>query len=48
MRGAFSTPGGYDTKTRFDTTSYQVADDVTTVRGRHQLSAGVNLVLGRT
>ena len=43
VRGAFSTPGGYDTKTRFDTTSYQVADDFTMVRGRHQLSAGVNV-----
>jgi Carboxypeptidase regulatory-like domain len=43
VRGAFSTPGGYDTKTRFDTTSYQVADDFTMVRGRHQLSGGVNV-----
>jgi hypothetical protein len=43
VRGAFSTPGGYDTKTRFDSDTYQIAEDLTMIRGRHQLSAGVNL-----
>jgi hypothetical protein len=43
VRGAFSTPGGYDTKTRFDNDTYQIAEDLTAIRGRHQLSAGVNL-----
>ena len=42
VRGAFSTPGGYDTKTRFDNDTYQIAEDLTMIRGRHQLSAGVN------
>ncbi len=43
VRNAFSTPGGYDTKTRFDTTTYQVAEDLTMIRGRHQVALGVNM-----
>jgi len=42
VRGAFETPNGSNVKSRYDTTSYQVAEDLTMVRGRHQLSAGVN------
>jgi hypothetical protein len=43
VRGAFSTPGGFDTKSRFDTDTYQVAEDLTVVRGRHQMSFGANV-----
>ena len=43
VMGAFSTPGGFDTKTRFDSDTYQVSEDLTMVRGRHQVSAGANL-----
>jgi carboxypeptidase family protein/TonB-dependent receptor-like protein len=43
VRGAFSLPNGADTKARYATTTYQVAEDLTMIRGRHQLSAGLNL-----
>jgi hypothetical protein len=43
VRGAFSTPGGFDTKSRYDTDSYQVSEDLTMVRGRHQFGVGANV-----
>ena len=42
VSGAFATPGGFDTKSVFDSDTYQVAEDFTMVRGRHQLSLGAN------
>ena len=43
VRGAFSLPNGTDTSSRYATTTYQIADDLTMVRGRHQLAVGLNL-----
>ena len=43
VRGAFSTPGGFNTKSRYDTDSYQISEDLTMVRGRHQFGVGVNV-----
>ena len=42
VTGAFATPGGFDTKSLFTSDTFQVAEDLTMVRGRHQLSFGAN------
>jgi hypothetical protein len=44
INGEFSTFCGTCAPGHFDVTSYQVADDVDVVRGRHQIAAGFNLI----
>jgi hypothetical protein len=43
VTGAFAISGGTATKGVFHTNSYQVADDVSIVRGRHQYGIGANV-----
>src|ERR1700730_12439346 len=44
VTGGFSTFCGTYAPGHFNVTSYQVADDVDVIRGRHQMAFGVNLV----
>ena len=43
VTGAFNVGSGVENEFRARTTTYQVADDLTMVRGNHQLSFGANL-----
>ena len=38
--GGFQLGGGMESEARFKTSSYQIGDDLTTVKGRHQLGVG--------
>jgi hypothetical protein len=41
--GAFGIGSGVQNEARFDTTTWQIGDDVTLIKGSHQLSFGANL-----
>jgi hypothetical protein len=43
VTGAFQVGNGVQNEARFDTTTFQVGDDLTIVRGNHQLAVGINL-----
>ena len=43
VTGAFATAGGANTNSLLENNFYQLADDATLVRGRHQFGAGANL-----
>jgi hypothetical protein len=42
VTGAFGVGSGVQNEARFDTTTWQIADDLTMIRGDHQLSFGLN------
>src|SRR6185436_7848533 len=46
VTGAFTTASGGSVYFQADTDAYQVSDDVTLVRGPHQLAVGTNLTYG--
>ena len=46
ITGAFTTASGGSVYFQADTDAYQISDDVTLVRGRHQLALGTNLTYG--
>ena len=48
VTGGFSIGGGTSTPSTFRTTYYQTADDVSVVRGTHQIGFGARLALGRS
>src|SRR5207244_10929998 len=48
VTGGFSIGGGTSTPSTFRTTFYQTADDVSLVRGTHQLGFGGRLATGRS
>jgi hypothetical protein len=48
VTGGFNVGGGSAQLSTFRTTSYQIADDVSLIRGNHQMSVGVNLSHWRT
>ncbi len=43
ITGGFNVGSGINNKARFETSTYQVSDDVTWVKGSHQVGLGVNL-----
>jgi hypothetical protein len=43
VSGAFNIGSGVNNEARFDTTTWQVDDDVTLIRGAHQMGFGANL-----
>ncbi len=43
VSGAFSIGGGTENEARFNTNTYQISDDLTLVRGDHQISMGINV-----
>jgi hypothetical protein len=48
VTGGFSIGGGTQSEARFKTPSYQVTDDVTMIRGNHQLGIGGSLAFWRS